>query len=86
MARMIPALVAEGTKRDAERKLFPRLKKMPDTENWTILHSVNIANHETQMQGETDFMVFIPGQPVLLLEVKELQFSILLQELCLQML
>ncbi|MBQ9910664.1 MAG: ATP-binding domain-containing protein [Lachnospiraceae bacterium] len=70
MARMIPAAVSADTKSDAERKLFPHLKKMPDTDNWTILHSVNIADHETQMQGETDFMVFIPGEPVLLLEVK----------------
>ena len=70
MARMIPESPSEETKSYAEKRLFPKLRDMPDTEDWTVLHSLNIAPHTTQSQGEADFVVIIPSHGVFVLEVK----------------
>ena len=70
MARMIPSRIADDTKSKAEIKLFYKLQDMEDTEDWTVMHSVAIADHLTQMQGEADFVVVIPNGGVFVLEVK----------------
>ena len=70
MAKMIPSRIPSDTKSSAEKKLFYKLQDMEDTDNWTVLHSVGIANHPTQSQGEADFVVIIPGGGVFVLEVK----------------
>ena len=67
---MIPARPAEDTKSSAELKLFKRLQAMEDTEDWIVLHSLAIAKHETQSQGEADFLVLIPSAGTFVLEVK----------------
>ena len=70
MAKMIPERPSEETSSAAERKLFQRFKAMPDTEDWVVLHSLAIAKHMTQSQGEADFAVVIPSYGVFVLEVK----------------
>ena len=70
MARMIPSRIADDTKSKAEIKLFYKMQDMEDTEDWTVMHSVAIADHPTQMQGEADFVVVIPNVGVFVLEVK----------------
>ena len=70
MAKMIPKRLSEQTKSSAEKKLFYKFQNMEDTEDWTVLHSLAIAKHETQSQGETDFVVIIPTAGVFVLEVK----------------
>lgn len=70
MARMIPKNLDPETESSAEKKLYRILKQMPDTDDWTVLHSVGIAKHPTQSQGEADFLVFIPNGGVFVLEVK----------------
>ncbi len=70
MARLIPAHVGEEVKSSAEKKIFQRFQEMKDTDDWTILHSVGIAKHPTQSQGEADFVVIIPDMGVFTLEVK----------------
>ena len=70
MARMIPSTIAPDTNSSAERKLFSLLRDMPDTDDWVVLHSVGVARHPTQAQGEADFVVIIPGAGILVLEVK----------------
>lgn len=70
MAKMIPAHVGEETKSSAEKKLFQKFQEMKNTDDWTILHSVGIAKHPTQSQGEADFVVVIPDMGVFTLEVK----------------
>lgn len=70
MARMIPAFIDEDTKSTAERKLFTMLRDMPDTDDWYVLHSVGIARHPTQSQGEADFIVIFPDGGTFALEVK----------------
>ena len=70
MAKMIPPRIPTDTKSSAERKVFYKLKDMEDTDHWTVLHSVGIADHPTQSQGEADFVVVIPDGGVFVLEVK----------------
>ena len=67
---MIPSRIPSSTKSSAEKKLFYKLQDMEDTDDWTVLHSVGIANHPTQSQGEADFVVIMPGGGVFVLEVK----------------
>ena len=70
MAKMIPEQPSENTKSRAELKLFRRFREMEDTDDWTVLHSLAIARHDTQSQGEADFVVVIPSRGIFVLEVK----------------
>ncbi|MGW5769040.1 NERD domain-containing protein [Streptomyces longwoodensis] len=71
MARMIPsAFDPEVTPSPGEKEVFQRLRDDPGTEGWVVLHSLGIANHPRQIQGEADFVIIVPGKGVLVLEVK----------------
>ena len=70
MARMIPEHLSEATKSRAEEKLFRLFQQMSETDDWVIMHSVAIAKHPPQSQGESDFVVLIPDHAVLVLEIK----------------
>lgn len=70
MARMLPASVFSGTRSPGEIEIFEKLKLDPATKDWTVLHSLDIADHITQIQGEIDFCVIAPERGVLCLEVK----------------
>lgn len=70
MAIMIPPLVHSGTRSPGERDLFFRLRDDPSTSDWIVLHSLDIARHETRRSGEADFVVIVPGRGVICLEVK----------------
>lgn len=69
MARMIPprAVHARST---GETEVFARLRDDPQTADWIVLHSLDIAAHKTQVSGETDFVVIIPHSGILFVEVK----------------
>jgi hypothetical protein len=51
-------------------ELFRRLKDDPGTEGWIVLHSLDLASHVEQVAGEADFVVIVPGEGVLVIEVK----------------
>lgn len=70
MARMIPPVLDPDTKSDGEKEIFQRLQGDPATEGWIVLHSLNVAHHLTQIEGEIDFVVIIPNMGVLCVEVK----------------
>ncbi len=53
-----------------ERRLFDIFEKSLSTENWIVLHSLGIANHVTQLEGEADFVVIVPQVAILVIEVK----------------
>lgn len=67
---MIPPLLSPGCASPGERDIFYRLKDDPQTQNWTVLHSLDIAHHTKQISGEADFIILVPGKGVLCLEVK----------------
>ena len=70
MARMIPPVISEDCKSQGEREIFARLQDDPDTSNWFVLHSLDVAKHLRQVAGEIDFVMVVPEKGVLCLEVK----------------
>jgi len=66
---MYPSTISPGSP-PGEMEIFRRLKNDPETSGWTVLHSLDIANHISQVSGEADFLVIIPGKGILCLEVK----------------
>lgn len=69
-ARMIPPYLSRYVKSPGEKMLFARLRDDPGTDGWTVLHSLNIAQHVSQVEGEVDFVILVPTLGVLCLEVK----------------
>jgi hypothetical protein len=68
MAVMYPPEVAAGTASNAERRLFERIRDGVGND-WTVLHSLNIAAHHEKGWGEIDFVLIGPGG-IYCLEVK----------------
>jgi len=54
----------------AEPAIFDALRDGAGTDDWIVLHSLDIANHVSQLCGEADFVVIVPSLGVLCLEVK----------------
>lgn len=69
MAQMIPAIPGNRTS-SGELDVFNRLKQSGDTDDWVVLHSLDVAHHRRQVVGEIDFVVVIPSLGVLCIEVK----------------
>ena len=53
-----------------EKRIFKIFANNLSNENWIVLHSLGIANHVTQLEGEADFVVVIPQMAILVIEVK----------------
>ena len=53
-----------------ERALFDAFASHPATDDWIVLHSLCIASHVRQVQGEADFVVIVPGHGIVVVEVK----------------
>lgn len=70
MAKMIPPNIYTETRSPGEVELFERIKTDPLTQNWVVLHSLDIARHTRQVSGEADFVFVVPQKGVLCLEVK----------------
>src|SRR6185437_4534621 len=69
MAKMIPPNWHDNTPR-SEQRVFSLLQHDPGTEDWIVLHSLNLKQSGTHPYGEVDFVLLIPGAGVLCLEVK----------------
>ncbi len=70
MARMIPARVYTETKSKGELEIFQKLRDDPNTSDWIVLHSLDIAQHVKRLAGEVDFVIIVPSRGVICLEVK----------------
>lgn len=70
MARMIPPHLAPECTSPGERALFARFRDEQGTSGWTVLHSLGVARHPSRLAGEVDFVVLVPGEGVLCLEIK----------------
>jgi hypothetical protein len=69
MALLIPNNYPPETA-PGERSVFESLRTDPQADDWIVLHSLHIADHVLQSMGEADFVVIIPGQGCILIEVK----------------
>jgi nucleoside-triphosphatase THEP1 len=67
---MLPPTMSADTVSPGEIAIFNALKTAPGTNDWTVIHSLNIAKHISQVSGEVDFLIFVPGYGILCLEVK----------------
>ncbi|MBW7881655.1 MAG: NERD domain-containing protein [Caldilineaceae bacterium] len=67
---MIPAQIYMGNPSPGEKEIFRRLADDPHTDEWIVLHSLDIADHIERMAGEADFVVIVPQKGVLCLEIK----------------
>jgi hypothetical protein len=71
MARLVPPHIAPGSAPPpGEELLFKRFQTDHNTSDWTVLHSLDVANHRTKPYGEIDFVTLIPERGVLCVEVK----------------
>ncbi|SKC61751.1 nuclease-related domain-containing DEAD/DEAH box helicase [Plantibacter cousiniae (nom. nud.)] len=72
MARMMPAY-CPVTAPPGEKSLHAVLASSGKTDDWIVLHSLAIADHVRQVEGEADFVVIVPDRGVLVIEVKSHQ-------------
>lgn len=70
MSTMYPSFLPSGVKSPGEIEIYERLKSDPDTRDWIVLHSLDVADHRSKISGEVDFIVIIPERGVLCVEVK----------------
>jgi len=70
MARMIPYVISPEIKSNAERKVFEWFRDDPTTEDWIVLHSLGISNHNKVIHGEIDYLVIAPYMGLFAIEVK----------------
>lgn len=70
MAIMIPSAISPDVKSKAERQIFEWFEKAPGTDDWVVLHSLGIINHNKYIHGEVDFFILVPNVGVFALEVK----------------
>lgn len=69
MARMIPSFIRESAP-PGEKTIFNILMTHRRTADWTVLHSYNLPAHLVRNSGEIDFLILIPEQGIIVLEVK----------------
>jgi hypothetical protein len=67
---MIPSVISPNCGSPGEHEIFRKLATDSSTGDWIVLHSLDISDHTTQISGEVDFVVIVPGKGVLCLEVK----------------
>ena len=70
MANMIPPQIDNDRVSASERRVFGLLESDPAADNWTVLHSLGVARRATGPFGEIDFVIIIPGQGIICIEVK----------------
>ena len=68
--RLIPPSIPLSTPSDGERVVFGAFAEARGADDWIVLHSLDLANHQRRLAGEIDFLVIVPGKGVLVLEVK----------------
>lgn len=69
MARLIPPLFPVGAA-PGEKSVYRKLAEDQTTNDWIVLHSLNIAKHVRNPEGEADFVVIAPELGILVIEVK----------------
>lgn len=70
MAKLSPPYIDKDCKSTGEKMIFDMLKKDSFTEDWIVLHSLNLSQHTKRLYGEIDFLLLIPNAGVFVMEVK----------------
>lgn len=69
---MMPAFCPDDAP-PGEKAVYARLRDGEETDEWLVLHSLGIADHVRQVEGEADFVVIVPDAGILVIEVKSHQ-------------
>lgn len=69
MATMIPPEPRLGAP-SGELRVYEALRDHAGTSDWVVWHGLPIRHHETQVEGEADFVILIPSEGMLVIEVK----------------
>ena len=69
MAKMIPNWI-DSDAPGSEKDVFNLLRDDPGASDWTVLHSLMLSKRGKKPYGEIDFVVIIPGEGIVCLEVK----------------
>lgn len=56
-----------------EKEIYAALRGSSDTGDWLVLHSLGIADHIRQVEGEADFVVVVPDTGLVVIEAKSHQ-------------
>lgn len=72
MARMMPSFCPDDAP-PGEKAIYAALQESSDTDAWLVVHSLGIADHVRQVEGEADFVVIVPDVGILVIEVKSHQ-------------
>ena len=70
MAKLLPPYIDKNCKSTGEKMLFEIFKNSPFTEDWIVLHSLNLSQHTVRLYGEIDFLILIPSGGIFVMEVK----------------
>ncbi|MFT4259646.1 NERD domain-containing protein [Microbacterium sp.] len=75
MARMIPARPRSGAN-SSETRIFDAFAgaTASASEDWIVLHSLEVRRHAAQFQGEADFVVLVPGRGIVVIEAKSPEY------------
>lgn len=69
---MMPAFCPDDAP-PGEKAVYAALRDSEDTDEWLVLHSLSIADHVRQVEGEADFVIIVPDTGILVIEVKSHQ-------------
>ncbi len=70
MAKLLPPYIDKSCKSTGEKMIFEIFKNSSFTEDWIILHSLNLSQHTVRLYGEIDFLILIPDGGIFVMEVK----------------
>ena len=71
--RMIPPRPRDGAN-VSEKRVFDAFASIPGHEDWIVIHSLQVRRHAAQFQGETDFIVIVPGCGIVVIEAKNPEY------------
>ena len=72
---MIPRFISKNVQSHGEKIIFHMLENEEKTDDWVVLHSLNIPKHIKRYYGEIDFLILVPGLGIFCLEVKSGQLK-----------
>lgn len=69
MVKMIPPS-PRGAANNSEQAVFRALEGILDRPDWVVIHSLSLTDNLFSIAGEADFVVFVPGKGIVVIEAK----------------
>lgn len=75
MTKMIPAQPRAGANK-SEQAVFRAFEGIMDRPDWKVIHSLELTDNLFTLHGEADFVVFVPGKGILVIETKSPSYAV----------